>query len=86
MQLDLPIRLALDDHGVVKLDDVLLDGVAEIDKDILRRGDIVVGDRNKITHWVSTSGALRLIGWLFDSRNGCPEPSPAPRALAIDRN
>ena len=50
MELHVAVVLAFDDHKVVELDVVALDGLAEIRGDLLRRGQIVVGDRDQVTH------------------------------------
>jgi hypothetical protein len=50
VQLHLAIVAALDDYDVVDLYQVALHGLAEVGRDALRGGQVVVGDSNQITH------------------------------------
>jgi hypothetical protein len=50
MELDLAVVLALDDHNVIELDLVALDGLAQIRRHLLGRREVVIRDRNKVTH------------------------------------
>jgi hypothetical protein len=49
VELDVAVLLALDDHNVIELEVVALDGFAEVRRHLLRRRQILVRDRDQIT-------------------------------------